>query len=669
MLFEKDPEHFTIKLFRYATEQTYDSRMWQIIETKSKSLEQFRNAHKLGIRELEDISMGSADASEMKALATGNPLIVQEVQLRQTLKKEENLYKAFLKEQHFKQESLQRNKSTLQHTQEQLDILNTFLELREPRKEPLKIELYDGSFQEPKKALGTTISQTQVFHLLKSDESSKQNLERIETLFKSLVQNALENEGTEIDVMGYRGLRFKAMLYQDKLEFYICHPNNPHCYIQPDNLSYTKNKQSLLDTGSFKDIEFKSFLRKCNNSLERLEKEVQREQEHLKTAQQEIKSLETLLEKAEYPKLIYLQALKEDHQELLKEIAKCSADRNYKSGFVAKAEQFARKTMQQDTQEITAKYNNTQEHTITENTIPHNTTQENTTQEHTQSVGQKDEYLKEIKAMNAFLIEEEVRLKEELNKEEPLYEAWIQKALEHQQAYWEVWRQCSSIEFRISRAKEDKEKIPPHELEHLEQEYTRLNLEQKQQEKALKEHVRFAEVYRDEEKLKSAYPRICYLKSLRLDHEAILAEIERTKEDPTYISTFRPEYSDNASWHAVTTPSDAEQNRIRQILEQAKQRQENYKQERDNLLLGYEQNSLTQAKTEKLAKLMFEIAEPKLFATYNAPEVSTGAMKQLLKDFKRCIEEGKKALACLKEGRQYKGLEQQEHKKKLRGRK
>ncbi|WP_163566074.1 SNF2-related protein [Helicobacter suis] len=683
VLFEREPEHFTIKLFRYATEQTYDSRMWQIIESKSKSLEQFRNAHKLGIRELEDISMGSADAGQMKALATGNPLIVQEVKLRQTLKREENLYKAFLKEQHFKQESLSRHKSILQHTQEQLDILNTLLELRESRKESVKIELYEEA------------SQKQVFHLLKSDESSKQNLERIETLFKSLVQNALENEGTEIDVMGYRGLRFKVMCYLNKLAFYICHPDNPHCYIQPDNLSYSKDKQSLLDTGSFKDIEFKSFLRKCNHSLERLEKEVQREQEHLKTAQQEIKSLETLLEKTgEYPKLIYLQALKEDHQELLKEIAKCSADRNYKSGFVARAEKFDRKTMQQDTQEITATYNaiqdnTTQEHTTTENTTtdnitPHDTQEKPESKESTLTSGetninsqehltqepatQRDVYLEEIKAMNAFLIEEEARLRAELAIEEPLYESWMQKALEHQQAYWELWRQCSSIEFRIKRAEEGQEEILPQELKHLEQECTRLNLEQKQQEKALKEHVRFAEVSHDEEKLKNAYPRICYLKSLRLDHEAILTEIERTKEDPTYISTFRPKYSDNASWHAVTTPSDAEQNRITQILEQAKQRQENYKQERDNLLLGYEQNSLNQAKTEKLAKLMFEIAEPKLFATYNAPEVGGGMMKELLKDFKRCIEEGKEALVCLNESRQCEGLEQQEHKKKSKGR-
>ncbi|MFC3848496.1 hypothetical protein ACFOPX_08245, partial [Helicobacter baculiformis] len=91
-------------------------------------------------------------------------------------------------------------------------------------------------------------------------------------------------------------------------------------------------------------------------------------------------------------------------------------------------------------------------------------------------------------------------------------------------------------------------------------------------------------------------------------------------------------------------------------------------QERDNLLLRYEQNTLTQAETEKLAKLMFEIAEPKLFATYNAPFMHGGMMKELLKDSERCIEEGKEALACIEQGRQYRRLEQQEHKRKSKGR-
>ncbi|WP_158653114.1 SNF2-related protein, partial [Helicobacter baculiformis] len=683
VLFERDPEHFAIKLFRYATKQTYDSRMWQIIESKSKSLEQFRSAHKLGLRELEDITMGSADASEMKALATGNPLIVQEVRLRQILRKEENLYKAFLKEQHFKQESLQRNKGALQHSKKQLDTLNALIERREPKRESVSIELYEGSFQEPRAlALGATTSKTQVFHLLKSEESNKQNLERMEKLFKSLVQNAIENEGVEIDVMGYRGLLFKAMSYQNRLEFYICHPDDSNLYTQPDNLIYTKNKQHLLDVGSFQDIDFKSFLRKCNNSLEKLEKTIQREQEHQDKIEQEVKSLEILLSKeAQYPKLETLQALKEDCREIVKEIAKCSADKNYKSAFVARSEQFASKA------EATATHNLTSENNAQESmAIPHNTTTHTTPEKleskegilaseetniapqifyhpalesvlnhmlenptfvqnfvasdaqnqrtafedtfkkdgvlrlyqegqmefyrfFTESEKSKDaltelftafkerlekrtqqeleaqhpsasgvekagnkgegqeiekehgnaSYIAQIKAMNAFLVEEEARLRVELEREEPLYEAWMQRALEHKQAYWELYRQAESIGFSINRAKEGQEMIQPQELEHLEQEYARLEQEKKKHEDAFKEHVRFADLLSDEERLKDDYSRRSYLRGLKSDHQIILAEIKRTQTDPTYISTFRPECSDNASWHAAFYDSFAEE--------------------------------------------------------------------------------------------------------------
>ncbi len=115
ILHQNDPENFRIKIYRYATEKTYDSRMWQIIETKSKGIEQFRNAHKLGLNELEDFNMGSSNASEMKAEATGNPLIIEEVKLRAEIKNEEAKYKAFNKEHYFNEESLKNNASKLDY--------------------------------------------------------------------------------------------------------------------------------------------------------------------------------------------------------------------------------------------------------------------------------------------------------------------------------------------------------------------------------------------------------------------------------------------------------------------------------------------------------------------------------------------------------------------------
>ena len=42
MFYAEDPENFEIEIYRYATKQTYDARMWQTTETKASGIEQFR---------------------------------------------------------------------------------------------------------------------------------------------------------------------------------------------------------------------------------------------------------------------------------------------------------------------------------------------------------------------------------------------------------------------------------------------------------------------------------------------------------------------------------------------------------------------------------------------------------------------------------------------------
>ncbi len=107
-LFAKYGDSFRIKEFRYATSQTYDARQWQVIETKSRSVEQFRSADRC-VREFEDISMGSVDAAEMKAEATGNPLMLLQVQLSKELKTESIKESAFKREFFMNEENLKRN--------------------------------------------------------------------------------------------------------------------------------------------------------------------------------------------------------------------------------------------------------------------------------------------------------------------------------------------------------------------------------------------------------------------------------------------------------------------------------------------------------------------------------------------------------------------------------
>jgi N12 class adenine-specific DNA methylase/predicted RNA methylase len=97
--YEANPDGFEIEILRYATKQTYDSRMWQTIEVKAAGIEQFRKGDSLQ-RVIEDVAGEAANAAEMKAAATGNPLIFMQVQISADLKKMEAMYSNFRRNQH-----------------------------------------------------------------------------------------------------------------------------------------------------------------------------------------------------------------------------------------------------------------------------------------------------------------------------------------------------------------------------------------------------------------------------------------------------------------------------------------------------------------------------------------------------------------------------------------
>lgn len=99
MFYARDPDGFEVQIRRYATERTYDSRMWQLIEQKANVVEQVRSAD-ASTREIDDIGGQAANAAEMKAAATGNPLIIEQVELASSVKKLQSLRKAFSNRQY-----------------------------------------------------------------------------------------------------------------------------------------------------------------------------------------------------------------------------------------------------------------------------------------------------------------------------------------------------------------------------------------------------------------------------------------------------------------------------------------------------------------------------------------------------------------------------------------
>ena len=65
-----------VEIFRYVTEQSFDSYMWQTLETKVRFIAQVMKGD-LGIRSLEDVELAALSYAEVKALASGNPLVIE----------------------------------------------------------------------------------------------------------------------------------------------------------------------------------------------------------------------------------------------------------------------------------------------------------------------------------------------------------------------------------------------------------------------------------------------------------------------------------------------------------------------------------------------------------------------------------------------------------------
>ncbi len=393
ILHQNDPENFRMKIYRYATEKTYDSRMWQIIETKSKGIEQFRNAHKLGLNELEDFNMGSSNASEMKAEATGNPLIIEEVKLRAEIKNEEAKYKAFNKENYFNEENLKNNSSKLDYLKQELKDLETLqsavvipihteIKLYDLKNEESKdYELIKVKEVEPLKE-NASMSEELTHKTLKEQnkqiaEQNKEKLDAIKKQFASNLNDLFFNEERDCKLLEYKGFVVNAYKTKYQVEFSLSPKDNPNIAYSPSNMVYKNDTGNMFSSYNFcGEIKFDGFLKRLDNAITKLPEKIKELENSLKTTQENIAKYTRLVEqKPSYPRLEYLQALKWDHKTLIDDLAKMSKNRDYKPVFNPKSQEVLEKmnaekraSLENESKTITEIENNNKEQEIKGNT-------------------------------------------------------------------------------------------------------------------------------------------------------------------------------------------------------------------------------------------------------------------------------------------------------------
>jgi hypothetical protein len=92
-------ENPEIQIHRYVTEGSFDAYMWQVLETKARFINQVMNGS-VTVRQAEDLEGGALTYAEIKAIASGNPAVMEKVKVDTEIRKLDQLRASHINQQH-----------------------------------------------------------------------------------------------------------------------------------------------------------------------------------------------------------------------------------------------------------------------------------------------------------------------------------------------------------------------------------------------------------------------------------------------------------------------------------------------------------------------------------------------------------------------------------------
>ena len=258
-----------VYVYYYVTEKTFDSYMYQLVEQKQKFISQIMTS-KTPARTMEDIDDKALTYGEIKALATGNPLILEKTTLDTEVSKLKLLKQEFMNQRYSLQDKV------IKYFPEEIARLNNKIAAME--EDTVKLEEYTQPNKDgfsPMKLEGITYSEKQ--------DAGKKLLECVQNL-KSM---------EEKDIGEYRGFNmtvsFDSFSKNIKLKL--------------------KNKFSYsIDLGT----DINGNITRINNCLENIAKDIPTEREKLDNTMFQLENAKQEIQK-EFPKE---QELKEKLQKL-----------------------------------------------------------------------------------------------------------------------------------------------------------------------------------------------------------------------------------------------------------------------------------------------------------------------------------------------------------------
>jgi hypothetical protein len=101
-----------VRILRYVTERSFDGFVWGTVERKAGFIGQVMRG-RLDVREIEDVGEAALTYQEVKALATGNPLLLEQAQAEAELARLERLERAHARNQVQLRASIRQNEADI----------------------------------------------------------------------------------------------------------------------------------------------------------------------------------------------------------------------------------------------------------------------------------------------------------------------------------------------------------------------------------------------------------------------------------------------------------------------------------------------------------------------------------------------------------------------------
>lgn len=202
-----------IELLRYVTEGSFDAYTWQLLETKAKFIEQVL-VGKAGVRKVDDLAMGALTYAEIKAMASGNPLVLEKATVEAELSRLHMLHGAWRDDQWQLQSEASSNRSyaadmeaSMPFVVEQAERVRALLQSGAKLFEPAHVDGAKAIAQLPDaSAIGTLLNRIRSG----MDVGRTRTVGRVAGLRLTLHKNAAEYRVVLESEMGAHWLRFEV---------------------------------------------------------------------------------------------------------------------------------------------------------------------------------------------------------------------------------------------------------------------------------------------------------------------------------------------------------------------------------------------------------------------------------------------------------------------------